>query len=264
MGGPACSVWPDWVRPRRKDARGHVARHHRGEEHYVNIPFIDLRDEKAFAGKTLVDPDLPNIVTALKQRSNELKTKTAAAEDRAVAACWVFHLVGDIHQPLHNVSYFSSAPAFVRGDLGGNKFGIKADGKRWRLHGFWDGLLGVDADYSDDSPAHQTNLYNQGVAVAIKLRSLQLTAADNDKLKNNTSYESWLREGFDLARTVAYQKSDGSGILKPVEAKTDGVADDFEEVGQQYIETARTATAHRKAALAGTRLAHRIKTLLTD
>ena len=69
-------------------------------------------------------------LTALNHRSNDLKTKTAAGEDRAVAACWLFHLVGDIHQPLHNASYFLSDKSFLTGDLGGNRFGIKAHGKK--------------------------------------------------------------------------------------------------------------------------------------
>src|SRR5437667_103063 len=82
--------------------------------------------------------ELANILCALKQRASDLQTRTAAAEDRAVAVCWIFHLVGDIHQPLHNVAYFSSAPAFVQGDRGGNKFGVRADGRKWNLHAFWD------------------------------------------------------------------------------------------------------------------------------
>src|SRR5207248_1080686 len=112
-----------------------------GEEHYVNVPLIDPKDRPFFAGKTLISPDLTNILCALKQRANDLQTRTAAAEDRAVAVCWIFHLVGDIHQPLHNVAYFSSDPAFVEGDRGGNKFGVRADGRKWNLHAFWDDLL---------------------------------------------------------------------------------------------------------------------------
>jgi hypothetical protein len=255
-----CSFWPDWVRPRRKDAR-EVSKYHRGEEHYVNIPLIDPKDEKAFAGKTLIDPDLPNIVTALKQRANDIKTKTVSPEDRAVALCWLFHLVGDIHQPMHNVAYFSSDPAFARGDLGGNKFGIMADGKRWRLHAFWDDLLGLDADYADDSSGHQANLVNQAVKIALKLKAMPMSDAECDKLKNNTTFESWSREGFELARTVAYQKGDGSGLLKPVEIKGDRIPDEVEEVGKQYIERAR-ATAQRQAILAGRRLANRINMVI--
>ena len=257
------SYWSDWIRPRKRDARENdPSKYHRGEEHYVNIPLIDPRDEKAFAGKTLVDPDLPNIVSALKQRSNDLKTKTAAAEDRAVAACWLFHLVGDVHQPLHNVAYFSSDKAFSTGDLGGNKFGIKADGRRWKLHAFWDDLLGVDANFADGSEAHQAALYREAIKVAQSLRGLKMTDAERDKLTKNVTFESWSREGFELAKTVAYRKGDDSGLLKAVEARFDGnFADDVEEVGKQYIQNAR-ATAERQVVLAGRRLADRLKMLL--
>jgi len=258
-----CAVWPDWVRPRKSDPRGSdVTKYNRGEEHYINIPFIDPRDEEFFAGKVLVNPDLPNIVTAIKQRANDLKTKNAADEDRAVAACWLFHLVGDIHQPMHNVAYFSRAKAFIGGDLGGNKFAIKANGKKWRLHAFWDDLLGADADYADDSSAHQAALFRTAVKIAEGLRGLKLTGADEDKLAKNTTFESWSLEGFHLAKTVAYQKGDGSGMLRPVEAKFNGDIPDYAaEVGQEYIERAH-ATAERQVVLAGRRLAERITLLL--
>src|SRR6202034_384826 len=81
-----CAVWPDWVRPRKRESRGNdVSTYHRGEEHYINVPLIDPKDEKLFAGKTLIDPDLTNIIGALKQRSNDLKSGNAAVADRAVA-----------------------------------------------------------------------------------------------------------------------------------------------------------------------------------
>src|SRR5262249_14060472 len=55
------SIWPDWVRPRTKDARGpQVTRYNRGEDHYINVPLIDPKDADFFAGKTLVNPDVTN------------------------------------------------------------------------------------------------------------------------------------------------------------------------------------------------------------
>src|SRR5436305_294440 len=124
------AVWPDWVRPRDKDPRGPaVTKYHRSEDHYVNIPLIDPKDAAAFAGKTLVSPDTMNVVAALKQRCNELKARNVSDEDKAVAVCWVFYLMGDVHQPLHNVSYFADNAAFRDGDLGGNKFGVQAHGR---------------------------------------------------------------------------------------------------------------------------------------
>ena len=257
------AIWPDWIRPRKKDTRGiEVAKYHRGEEHYINVPFINPKDERFFAGKTLVSPDLANIVSALKQRSNDLRTKNAALEDRAIAACWLFHLVGDIHQPLHNVAYFSSDKGFVGGDLGGNKFGIKADGRKWRLHTFWDDLIGTDVNYADDSATHQGTIYREAVKAAQSLRGLKMTDTDKDKLAKNVTFESWSRESYELAKTVGYQKSDGSGLLEAIEVKFDGeIPENVEEVGKEYIQTAR-ATAERQLVLAGRRLAERIKMLL--
>lgn len=257
------AVWSDWIRGSKKDSRGvSVNSYHRSEEHYVNIPLIDPKDEKFFAGKTLIDPDLPNIVTALKQRANEVKMKNAAAEDRAIATCWLFHLVGDIHQPLHNVAYFSTDAAFRKGDLGGNTFGIKADGRKWKLHQYWDDILGYDSDYNDDSGNHQGKLYREAVKLAESLRGLKLTDADMDKFATNTTFESWSRESFELAKSVGYQKGDGSGLLKAVAIPFKGpIPDEAEEVGKEYIQRAR-ATAEKQAVLAGKRLAARVKLLV--
>lgn len=258
------AVWPDWIRPRKNDSRGaSVTRFHRGEEHYITIPYFLPADEKFFAGKSLVSPDTPNIVDALKLRCNDLRTKNAAAEDRAVAACWIFHLVGDLHQPLHTVSYFSPDPAFAKGDFGGNTFAIKANGRPMRLHTFWDDLLGEDVDYNDDSPKHQAHLYREAVKAADRLRGPKLPDADQDRLAKNRTFESWARESHHLARTVAYQKADGTGLLKPIAVNFNApLPDTAEEVGPAYIQSAQT-TADRQIVLAATRLAERIKTLLT-
>jgi hypothetical protein len=257
-----CAVWPDWIRPRRNDKRtDNVSKYHRGEEHYVNIPFVDPKDEKFFAGKTLVSPDLPNIVSALKHRANDLKTKSAAIEDRAVAACWLFHLVGDIHQPLHNVAYFSSDKAFIEGDMGGNKIAIRVDGRKYRLHAFWDDLLGEDRDYADESPAHQAAIYREAFKVAARLRDFELSEADKEALTKHLTFESWSREGFDLAKTVGYRKADGSFIKLTPTAAGGALADEAEEVGAEYIKTAR-AVADRRVVLAGKRLADRLRVLL--
>ena len=257
------SVWSDWVRPRHNDARSPtVVWRHCGEEHYITIPFIDPKDEAAFANKTLVSPDQTDILCGLKHWCNILRIHTAAAEDKAMAICWIFHLVGDIHQPLHNASYFSSEPAFVRGDEGGNRFGVKINGRKWKLHAFWDDVLGEDANYADDSAEHQQAVFRDAMKVAARLRGMQFSAADAEKLAKHRSFASWSQESHDLATTVAYQANDGSGVLKHVEVKRGGaIPDDAPEAGAKYAETAR-AVAEVRVAMAGRRLAERIKELL--
>ena len=262
------SVWPDWVRPRdkgqQKDPRGaEVTRYNRPEDHYVNVPLIDPKDADAFAGKTLIDPDLTNILDALKQRSNEVRTKSTAAADKAVALCWIFHLVGDIHQPLHNVAFFSNK--FRKGDLGGNLFGVRAAGQLVKLHAFWDNVLGDDPNYADDSANHQARIYREALAVADGLRARELTAAEQALLIKNTTFASWSQEGYELAKTVGYRKSgpDGqtvplAGVVVPFKGP---IPDEAQEVGEDYIKTAR-AVAEARAVLASHRLAQRMQALL--
>jgi hypothetical protein len=260
------SVWPDWVRPRHNDLRGPaVTKYHRGEEHYVNVPVIDPKDTAFFAGQTLIPADKTNIICALKERCNDLRTSTAAPEDKAIAICWIFHLVGDIHQPLHNAAYFSSEEGFRQGDEGGNKFGVKVTGRKWKLHAYWDDVLGEDADYTNDSEQHQQEIVREAMKLADRLRGLKLTAADEKKLADDRTFESWSREGFEAAKTVAYQKADGSGILDHVEVKKFGepIPDDAPEAGVKYAVCARK-TAEVRIVLAGRRLAERITQLLEN
>ena len=257
------SVWPDWVRPRDRDPRGPaVTKYHRAEDHYVNIPLIEPKDVNALAGRTLVGPDTMNIVCALKQRCNEVRSRSVAAEDRAVAVCWVFHLIGDIHQPMHAVSYFSSGPAFREGDLGGNKFAVKVNGRGMNLHRFWDDVLGDDPKFTDDGADRQARIHKEAVTRATALRGRELADADRERLDRNKTFQSWADESFELARAVAYQGADGTGMLEAVEAKFgQPVPDAAPEVGEKYVERAR-ATAEVRAVLAGRRLADRLRTVL--
>jgi hypothetical protein len=257
------AVWPDWVRPRDKDPRGPaVTKYHRSEDHYVNVPFIDPKDEAAFAGKRLVSPDLMNVICALKQRCNEVRGRTVADEDKAIAICWILHLIGDIHQPMHGVAYFADAPAFRDGDLGGNKIAVKANGKGTNLHAFWDNVLGDDPRYTDDSADRQVRIYNQALAVATALRGKELDAVDKERLDKDKTFQSWTDESFELAKTVAYQKGDGSGILPIVESRFgQPTPDSAPELGEPYIQKAK-AVAEARAMMAGRRLADRLKQVL--
>lgn len=72
------------------------------------------------------------------QDSQAVIKSEAGAEPKAVAYCWLFHLVGDIHQPLHSTALFSK-DRFPTGDRGGNEIPL-AEGRN--LHALWDNLLG--------------------------------------------------------------------------------------------------------------------------
>src|SRR5207237_9808740 len=85
-----------------------------------------------------------NIVEALAQCTNELKDASTSGDKKAIDLCWVEHLVGDIHQPLHAATHYS--PAFPKGDSGGNNDMVLRDppypDSKANLHFVWDSIPG--------------------------------------------------------------------------------------------------------------------------
>lgn len=107
-----------------------------GVEQYSNLHFIDL---------PVMQPpiffDIPAISNssnnpwAIKQAVKTLTSHKSTILDRAVWLRLLIHLAGDIHQPLHAASLYSSM--FPQGDMGGNLYPI-AGTPITDLHGFWD------------------------------------------------------------------------------------------------------------------------------
>ena len=84
------------------------------------------------------------IVQAIELCKKVFHDKTQADADRAIALCWLAHLVADAHQPCHAGSLYSPI-AFPDGDRGANGIPIRGQGNIRNLHAFWDSLLGDKA-----------------------------------------------------------------------------------------------------------------------
>jgi hypothetical protein len=88
--------------------------------HYVNF-------EK---GEEIKDNCCDNIISALSTTIKELKHhKDFTKEEVKIKICYLFHLIGDLHQPLH-VGYGS--------DKGGNTIQVNFNSKGTNLHGLMD------------------------------------------------------------------------------------------------------------------------------
>ncbi|MEX2132325.1 MAG: S1/P1 nuclease [Pseudohongiellaceae bacterium] len=83
-----------------------------------------------------------HIITALDYNSFIYTSTPGNGAERAIALCWILHLIGDVHQPLHSGALFS-ASIHRRGDRGGNDT-ITDLGS---LHGRWDSALSA-TDYA--------------------------------------------------------------------------------------------------------------------
>lgn len=174
------SIWPDTIK--QKD---HPFHHfERGTWHYQNHPV-----ETDAVGT----PDSGELLTALGQNISILSDKSRPADERAVALSWVAHLVGDIHQPLHNSGSFR--PEFLpRGDEGGNRYKVQLDGREISLHVLWDSLGGRFLRAS--SPTRIANY--------LALFTHRFPPSSFQRQLEVLDPTAWSAEGLEAARMEAY------------------------------------------------------------
>lgn len=103
--------------------------------HYIDIPLI--------VGKVKKKPKLDtyNIVFAINVSNTILQDKQASPLDKALAFRILWHVVGDIHQPMHAVSRYSKR--FPQGDKGGNLEKLRKNRIAKNLHQYWDRGAGI-------------------------------------------------------------------------------------------------------------------------
>jgi hypothetical protein len=98
------ATWPDIARNLPKEER---SKYDRPTWHYVNFPlFLDSADRQALGRLDVnltsdytLDEDKKqfNALQAIKYSRATIRSR-ASAETKALAYCWLMHLVGDIHQ----------------------------------------------------------------------------------------------------------------------------------------------------------------------
>jgi len=93
--------------------------------------FIDAKDSPPDSCTVNLDRDCKKVgcvVTALQNYTSRLLDTTLSDSERADAAKFVVHFVGDIHQPLHDEDVAR----------GGNGIKVTFDGTAFNLHHVWD------------------------------------------------------------------------------------------------------------------------------
>lgn len=86
--------------------------------HYVNQPhFLTDKARASLEGRLTVAHKLPagatldtedmNIMQAIEFGKELCNDKQSPPEARAVMLAWLFHAIGDVHQPMHSVALFS-------------------------------------------------------------------------------------------------------------------------------------------------------------
>jgi hypothetical protein len=225
--------WADWAR--RRPEFDHPT------WHYINYPIVPTGSSLSAADHEPPEKQ-ENVVNQLSVCVE--KIRVGSDEEKAVYLTWLFHLVGDIHQPLHCTAVFSER--FPTGDQGGNLALIRIKSGPAKLHAFWDGLLGNGLTAGD---INSTVLEIEGM-VKDKMPDIQ------KELDAHQTFESWGREGQELAKRAAYL----NGELKVVVSS--GLrGGDNQEVPEAPADYAPNCgqVARIQAGKAGIRLADQIK-----
>jgi hypothetical protein len=231
--------WSDDIRNRTFDG----ANYDRPTWHYVNFAYQPAGQTDSLQPpdpEANPEPNQQNILTALQENLN-LLNRNAPDPERAVALCWVAHLVGDIHQPLHTTALFSTA--FPTGDRGGTRFYVRVrqGAQMISLHKFWDDLI------------LGSNQFRQVRNRATALRTNPNLVRPQLPELATTNFQDWAKpESYELAKQVAYVNGSlpaGADRNNPALLPTD------------YTQTAK-ATAERRAVLAGYRLADLLQAAL--
>ena len=134
------ATWPDMLREVSNPMR---ATHHHPAWHFIDFPLVAPADAATLhpPSPDLEGGEVDNILKALTKVRTDLDSANVGPPDKAIALCWLAHLIGDVHQPLHTATLFSAE--YPQGDKGGNLFFVRAGGGEIvNLHLLWDGILG--------------------------------------------------------------------------------------------------------------------------
>jgi hypothetical protein len=218
------------------DIRGQSSYDH-PKWHYVNIPYVP---SDAVDRSNQAPLDAENILSTLTTNVEVIRDPHSSNADKAIALCWLFHQVGDLHQPLHVVSMMTAE--LPEGDRGGNLIFVLPgpDQPPMRLHAFWDNA----ADHTD-KPSSVSRLARR----LMRLPGLERTALQELQERPYTVelvFERWAREeSYPLAVRVAYQ----GGTLAAAYDQSHAVV-----LSSFYVASAKEWSV-RRVVLSGYRLA---------
>jgi len=200
--------------------------------HYINRPFVPPGQP---GWVTPNDPPSVNVLTAI--RDNRAAFETGSGVARSKALCWLFHLVGDSHQPLHAATLFSTRHR--DGDRGGTRYYVRSSwgGRTTSLHALWDGFL--------IGSSNPQKVRNRATAIRAEVPMTALPVGVSDE-------SAWLDESFALAVSEGYRNGDVSGSAD----------EDNGRVLPAGYSSGASRVAVKRARLAGARLAELLREMV--
>ena len=272
------SIWCDLIRKREgyPNAQRINQEFHHSTWHYTDLPvFPDEEARKELKHKDHLPPmewtpgmaepksEGFNSMHTLQRVMHELPRTTATSAEKAVSICWLFHVLGDTHQPCHCAELFVPNK-LADGDRGANRvliLNIRRSNPELDadvLHYFWDSLWNTDQ--------------NGVIAVQARVDALRGDEAlwkRAESLATELDPKAWLREGHALAVSHIYSPT-LLNRMKDVEPRPNPGPGKPEEVLMVSLPTAAMDAyvvdarklAREQVALAGVRLAEVLKRMV--
>src|ERR1044071_2628520 len=208
--------------------------------HYVDFPF---KPEGEPANIQAIQPPQENILTAIAENKRILRSGSDPAR-RGIALSWLFHLIGDIPQPLHAVQLFTRE--YPNGDRGGIEMCVRAslNGAPIQLHRLWDGVI--------TSSGNINRIRNIASDLLRRFSSSSFRELDHP------DPQAWAKESYEIAVKIAYENGSLRGTPKG-HAKDCRDVNAVTYVSNDYPGSARLI-ANRRMYLAGYRLADLLTT----
>lgn len=245
------SIWPDRARGFSGALRSQF---HRSSWHFINVPhFLSGADLLAMEGQLGVNLSLDpletldgsfNIVQIIRYARTALRQENADDEEKGLMLAWLFHNIGDLHQPLHSTALFSQV-LFAGGDRGGNLVTTRQAGN---LHSLWDRFPGGSIQFRTARNRALLLLNDEELAAIGEEAALELNEED------------WLNGSHLLAITVVYD-AEVAAHLRTHEL----AADDLErlDLSDGYL-SAGGGISNRQLIKAGFRLGAVLREIVAE
>jgi hypothetical protein len=226
------AVWMD-------DFRGDSLNDEYDPWHYINYrPIFD-----GIPVRTNVGPEPTNVLDRINWCVNTLRRAGRNDERDAEVLGFLYHLVGDVHQPLHAATRYSAKNP--DGDAGGNGFTITypPDPRVRSLHFLWDAAAGR---FGTEAPRRPLDEKGRALVRAWADELMKAHPYESMPEAKDTEPLHWVEESNRIAREFAYVKVAEGGTPSP-----------------EYVEETKRI-AGRRIALAGYRMAEVLNALFVE
>lgn len=170
--------------------------------HFTDLPYLPPSNPPGFHPN--MSPESADILFAMGDMfSNTLNSSTASSWAKGFALRFIFHLTGDIHQPLHCTSMFS--PEFPNGDQGGNLFLLNYTTPEGysipNLHALFDSVGGI---WASDPHVPVSQELNDYIIAQAKNLTTTYPPSSFPQVQQPINFSSWAQDSHQLAAQYGY------------------------------------------------------------